>query len=71
MQDNEFITATPTDRAEIKAVTLLNAGVSYQPNQRTTLFFRGQNLLNKKYQQVFSFRAPGVTASVGVMMTLR
>jgi outer membrane receptor protein involved in Fe transport len=55
----------------IKSVTLLNAGVSYQPNERTTLFFRGQNLLNKEYQQVFSFRAPGVTASVGVMVTLR
>ena len=55
----------------IKSVTLLNAGVSYRPNERTTLFFRGQNLLNKEYQQVFSFRAPGVTASVGVMVTLR
>ena len=71
MQDNEFITATPTDRAEIKSVTLLNAGVSYRPNERTTLFFRGQNLLDKNYQQVFSFRAPGVTASVGVILTLR
>ncbi len=71
MQDSEFITATPTDRAEIKSVTLLNAGVSYRPNERTTLFFRGQNLLNKEYQQVFSFRAPGVTASVGVIVTVR
>ena len=71
MQDNEFITATPTDRAEIKSVTLLNAGVSYRPNERATLFFRGQNLLDKNYQQVFSFRAPGVTASVGVILTLR
>ena len=59
------------NRVVIKSVTLLNAGVSYQPNERTTLFFRGQNLLNKEYQQVFSFRAPGVTASVGVMVTLR
>lgn len=71
MQDSEFITATPTDRAEIKSVTLLNAGVSYRPNERTTLFFRGQNLLNKEYQQVFSFRAPSVTASVGVIVTVR
>lgn len=71
MQDSEFITATPTDRVEIKSVTLLNAGISYQPNERTTLFFRGQNLLNKEYQQVFSYRAPGVTASVGVIMTWR
>jgi len=71
MHDSEFITATPTDRVVIKSVTLLNAGVSYRPNERTTLFFRGQNLLNKEYQQVFSFRAPGVTASVGVMVTLR
>ena len=71
MQDSEFITATPTDRAEIKSVTLLNAGVSYRPNERTKLFFRGQNLLNKEYQQVFSFRAPGVSASVGVIVTVR
>ena len=71
MQDSEFITATPTDRVEIKSVTLLNAGVSYRPNERTTLLFRGQNLLNKEFQQVFSFRAPGVSASVGVIVTVR
>lgn len=70
MLDSEFIYATPENRAQIKAVTLLNLGVSYQPNDQTTVFFRGQNLLNKEYQQVFSYRAPGATVSVGVILAL-
>ena len=70
MQDSEFVSATPQTRVRIKPVTLLNLGVSYQANQRTTLFLRGQNILDKKYQQVFSFRAPGATASAGIIWSI-
>jgi len=65
-QDNEFISATPQTRAPIASTALLNASVSYAVSNRFSLFARGQNLLDKKYQQVFGYRAPGVTASVGI-----
>ena len=51
-------------------MTLLNAGISFALNNTTTVFARGQNLLDKKYQQVFGYRAAGATASVGIMATL-
>ena len=70
MQDSEFIIATPQTRANISAVTLLNAGISFALSDNTTVFARGQNLLNKEYQQVFGFRAAGVTASIGIMTTV-
>ncbi len=70
MQDNEFIYATPETRATISPVTLLNAGISFALSNTTTVFARGQNLLDKKYQQVFGYRAAGATASVGIMATL-
>lgn len=70
MQDNEFINATPQTRANISAVTLLNAGVSFALGDNTTVFARGQNLLSKEYQQVLGYRAAGITASIGILATL-
>ena len=70
MQDSEFIYATPETRATLNAVTLLNAGISFALSDGTTVFARGQNLLDKKYQQVLGYRAAGVTASIGIMATL-
>jgi outer membrane cobalamin receptor len=51
-------------------VTLLNAGISFALSDSTRVFARGQNLLDKKYQQVLGYRAAGVTASIGIMATL-
>ena len=70
MQDNEFIAATPATRGTIKAVSLVNLGVSYAPSTSTTVFMRAQNVLDKEYQQVLGFRAPGATASLGVLVSL-
>ena len=70
MQDNEFINATPQTRANISAVTLINAGMSFALDANTTVFARGQNLLNKEYQQVLGYRAAGITASIGIMATV-
>ena len=70
MQDNEFIAATPETRETIKAVSLVNFGVSFAPSSNTTVFVRVQNVFDKEYQQVLGFRAPGATASLGVLVSL-
>ena len=70
MQDNEFIVATPETRETIKAVSLVNFGVSFAPSSNTTVFVRAQNVFDKEYQQVLGFRAPGATASLGVLVSL-
>jgi vitamin B12 transporter len=36
-----------------------------------TLYFRGSNLLDEKYEQVFGYRAPGRAGYVGVRATMR
>ena len=71
MQDNEFILATPEVRANIKGVSLVNLGISYEASTHTTAFVRAQNVLDKEYQQVLGFKAPGATASIGVILSLR
>lgn len=71
MQDNEFIMATPEVRANIKGVSLVNLGISYEASTHTTAFVRAQNVLDKEYQQVLGFKAPGATASIGVIISLR
>lgn len=70
MLDSEFIFATPQTRVRLGSVTLLNAGISFALGKDTTLFARGQNLLNKEYQQVLGYRAAGITASLGLLVTL-
>ena len=71
MQDNEFIYATPATRAEIKAVNLVNVGMSFALSDTATVFLRGHNLLDKEYEQVLGYRAPGITGSMGVIVSLR
>ena len=71
MQDNEFIYATPATRAEIKAVSLVNVGMSFALSDTATVFLRGHNLLDKEYEQVLGYRAPGITGSMGVIVSLR
>ena len=70
MHDNEFVAATPETRGAIKSVSLVNLGISFQSTSETTLFFRAQNTLDKQYQQVLGFKAPGVTASIGFIWSI-
>lgn len=50
----------------LKNYTLLNAKVSYQMNETTELYVRGENLLNQKYQTAIGYGTPGIAGYVGM-----
>jgi len=66
--DNEFIFATPQDFVSLKAFTLVNAYGTLQVTDKLQAFARVENLLDEKYEEVFSFASPGRAAYIGVKM---
>lgn len=67
-QDNEFIFATPADFVTLKAYTLVNIYGSWQVTDNMQAFGRVENLLDEKYEEVFSFASPGISAYAGLKM---
>ena len=65
-QDNEFIFATPQDFVTLEAFTLVNLNASYRVTETLEIFGRVENLLDEKYEEVFSFASPGIAAYAGV-----
>jgi vitamin B12 transporter len=66
--DNAFfnpVTFAPT-RVTLGAYTLVNLAASYDIARNVTLIGRVENLLDERYEQVFSYRSPGLGAFVGV-----
>ncbi|MBL9095643.1 MAG: TonB-dependent receptor, partial [Alphaproteobacteria bacterium] len=64
--DNEFASSTPQTRAKLDAFTLVNIGASYELTGNLELFARAENLLDERYEEVLSYRAPGLAAYAGV-----
>ena len=69
-QDSEFIFATPADTVTLDPYLLVNAYGSYRLTQNLEAFARVENLLDEQYEDVFSFRAPGVSAYAGVRFSM-
>jgi vitamin B12 transporter len=65
-QDNEFIFATPQDFVALPAFTLVNLNTSYEVSENLQLTARVENLLDERYEEVFTYRAPGIAAYVGL-----
>ncbi len=70
MQDNEFIFATPEDRATLQRFSTLDATVSWKASDQLTLFARGENLTDEKFSEVFGFRSVGRAGRVGLSWRL-
>jgi vitamin B12 transporter len=64
--DNEFSTATPESRVRLQAFTLVNLNVSYELTDNVELFARAENLLDEKYEEVYSYATPGIAAYAGL-----
>lgn len=56
-QDNEFIYSTITDRATLKAYSLVNLSLSYDVQPNLSLYLRADNLLNEDYQEVYGYQS--------------
>ncbi len=50
--------------------TLLNVAASYEIYDQIELFVRVENLLDEHYQEVYSYRAPGIAGYGGIRMAL-
>lgn len=50
--------------------TLVNAIVTYQVNPSTQFYIRGENILNEKYEEIYSYRSPGASAYIGLRVKL-
>jgi vitamin B12 transporter len=67
MKDDAFI-GFPATRVTLDNYTLVNAILSYQATPNTQFYIRGENLLNERYEEIFSYRASGATGYIGMRM---
>jgi vitamin B12 transporter len=61
----------PVQRVTLGDYWLLNAAASYKLDERFTVFGRVENLLDQKYQEVFSYNGAPLAAYAGVKMTFQ
>jgi vitamin B12 transporter len=54
----------------LASYTLVNFAVSYDVARNVSVFGRVENLLDERYEQVFSYRSPGLGAFVGVRLQM-
>jgi vitamin B12 transporter len=65
---NDF--PVPNSIVFLPATTILRAYVSYEITKLATVFARAENLLNKRYEEVFSYRAAPFAAYAGLKIRL-
>jgi vitamin B12 transporter len=61
----DAVTFTPV-LVRLRSFTLVNANATYKLNAHVDLFARVENLLDRRYQEVFSFATPGRAGYGGV-----
>ena len=69
MKDDAFI-GFPATRVTLDSYTLVNAIVTYQATPTAQFYIRGENLLNERYEEIFSYRSSGATGYIGMRMKL-
>lgn len=67
MADDAFI-GFPATRLTLDSYTLVNAILTYQATPNTQFYIRGENLLNERYEEIFSYRSAGATGYIGMRM---
>ncbi|MEZ5597922.1 MAG: TonB-dependent receptor, partial [Pseudomonadales bacterium] len=65
-KDLEFIFATPEDRVALDGYTLVNIAVSYNFTPVLSGYLRAENLLDTRYHELFGYRSPGRSLTIGV-----
>ncbi len=61
----------PQTKVTLGSYTLVNLAASYRILDNVSLYGRVENLLNKDYEDVFSFQTPGISGTVGLNMTFQ
>lgn len=53
-------------RIRLPSYTLVNLGADWRLNERVRAYARIENLLDKDYEEIYTYRAPGIGAYVGL-----
>jgi vitamin B12 transporter len=61
-----FFGATGTTLVDLPGATVARASLSYDVTPSATIFARAENLFDKRYEEVFSYRAPPFGAYAGL-----
>ena len=65
--DLHFLAAAPfQETVTLDAFTLVNVNASYDLTDNVQVFGRVENLFDEKYEEVFSYRSPGIAAYAGI-----
>ena len=67
-QNDEFFGTFPGTLVRLRSFTLVNADASYDLTRRVQLFARVENLLARRYEEVFSFATQGRAGYGGVRL---
>jgi vitamin B12 transporter len=69
-QDLNFTLSGPP-RVTLPSYTLVNLGADYRINEMWQLYGRVENLMNRKYEEVYTIRSSGVAFYAGLRATLQ
>ena len=56
----------PTESVILNAYTLVAGQISYDTTPWSTIYIRGENVFNQRYEEVFSYRSPGAAVYAGL-----
>ncbi len=65
-RDTVFFSDFSTGSVDLHGFVLLNVAASFKIHENVELYGRIENLLNQKYQEVFTFGTPGIAAFGGL-----
>lgn len=65
-RDTIFFSNFSTGAVDLHGFVLLNVAASYKITEHVEIYGRIENVLNQKYQEVFSFGTPGIAAFGGM-----
>jgi vitamin B12 transporter len=60
-----------SERVTLESYTLVNLGADYRLSERWQIYGRVENLLDERYEEVFSFLSPGRAVYAGLRATLQ
>lgn len=68
-QDYDFV-SFPPNRVKLGSYALVNLVYNYSLNSNITLYGKINNLLNKDYEETFSYRSPKIAFYAGITMNI-
>ena len=63
---DRFFGPLGTQTVILDAYTLVGGMISYDVTPWTTVYVRGENIFDRRYEEVFSYRAPGAGVFAGL-----